>query len=198
MKYICLFLLFAFTFMTACSNDITENKRDAVIKEAELTEFEKGMMSVVSEQSFAYDLEIKEQDIQRIIATVDYYEEGKLIEERVHFSAELTEENIKDDIRIVLIRQNLEEKENWISTLMLNNGQINSNAEKDIDMEAEILESAWGSTTLPITINREEKKIVATIVNSTSNDISFRTSIETEEQLKAATEYEQDISFLSN
>ncbi|WP_249870656.1 hypothetical protein [Oceanobacillus saliphilus] len=191
MKFISIFLLFALTFVTACSNDLTENKRDAVIKEVELTDFEIGLLNVVSEHFFAYDLEIKERDVQRIMITVDYYGEGELMEELLQLSIEISEEEIKDDIRIILLKQNLEEKDQWIGTIILNNGQISTTAEKDIDMEAEMLGSASGYTSLPVSINREEKKIVATIVNSNNNVISLETSIETDEQLEAATGYEQ-------
>jgi len=71
MKYLILGILMIF-LLTGCSDETV--KGDAEIKRSELTQFEENLLSLSSQHSMVYDLELKNEAAKEIVVTIDYYE----------------------------------------------------------------------------------------------------------------------------
>lgn len=188
MKY-SIVILITLSLLAACSN---EEKGDAVIKQAELTDFEKSLIEITGEQSFVYDIELNNNEVKEIHTFVDYYEDGKLIDRVSEYSSSISESEKEDPIRAVFIRNQIDEdEEQWISSLMTNSGSSRGDSVNDIKGREEMGSASWGGISSPTHVEIKEKQAVASIVKSNKNSVSTYNIIETEDDLKKATDYEQ-------
>lgn len=192
MKKITFMMLTILLLTTACSSDQDTKSGDAIIDIAELTGFEKNLIEMMNSQSFVYDIDIKNRDVKELRATVDYYENGELISSTPDFTASLSEIDFKDPIRTVFMRQHAnEDNEQWISAIITDNGQASATTEPSGEKAEEMALSAWGgiSNATPLLIG--EKKIIAHIIQSNKDGVTSPNQIDTEEQFKMMTDYEQ-------
>ncbi|PAV29683.1 hypothetical protein CIL05_09935 [Virgibacillus profundi] len=189
MRYVPVFFLITLSLLSACSNEV---ESDAVIEEAELTEFEKNLIELTGDQSFVYDYEINNDEVKEIHTFIDYYEKGELIERVSEMGTTLSETQSDDPMRTVFIRKQVNEnEEQWITSIMSNSGSSSADAVNDISKRKEMNSASWGGITSRTPVNIGEKQVVASIVKSNKNGVSTYNIIETEDDLKRATDYEQ-------
>lgn len=188
MKYFSIVILIILSLLTACSN---EEKGDAIIKEAELTDFEKSLMEIAGKESFAFDIELNNENVEEVHTKIDYYENGEFIDSLSEFSSALSESDLKETIRAVFIRQEItDQEEQWISSVITADGSGSSTIKNKI-ADSEEMSSAWGGIPSSASLNIGEKRIIASIVHSNRNQVSVLNSIETEADIKRATDYER-------
>ena len=189
MKYLTISIILPLLLLTACSKD---SAGDALIKHAELTKFEENLVDLTSEHSFIFDLEINNEEITEIIATVDYYENGEFVRQIGNMGSAISQENIEDTIRVSFIQQPINEnEENWLTSVMTDDGQSSGTVLNKIDGKARINFAAGsgGVNEGPLIIG--ESKVIGTIAYSSKDEMSIVNEIETKEDLKRATDYEQ-------
>jgi len=176
--------------LTACSK---ESAGDAMIKNAELTKFEESLVDLTSEQSFIYDIEINNDEITKITGTVDYYENGEFVRQISNTSSEISEEqNNEETIRVALIHQpRNDNEEQWITSFMTEDGHSSGTVENKIDGKARMkFASGWGIVNEgPLIIGKS--KVIGILAYSAKDGLSIANSIETKEDIKRATDYEQ-------
>ncbi|WP_404451359.1 hypothetical protein LG329_13580 [Virgibacillus necropolis] len=90
--------------LCACSEKTTTSS-DAVIKQAELTQFEKNLLELMDNRSFAYDIDLKNDQVSKITGTVDYYENGEFVRQISELSTKIMEEEHKEVVRMVFMQQ---------------------------------------------------------------------------------------------
>lgn len=190
MKHLSIGVFLSLLLLTACSKG---SAGDAMIKPAELTKFEESLVDLTSEHFFIFDLEIKNEEITEIKGTVDYYENGEFVRKVSEINTGISEEeNNEDKLTVAIIRQARNDKEeNWITSFMTESGQSSGSVLNKIDGKArEKFASSWGGVNEgPLTIG--QKKVIGTLAYSGKDGISINHSIETKEDIKRATDYEQ-------
>ena len=187
MKYLSTFLVLSLVLLTGCTK---ESKGDAVVKHAELTKFEEGLVNLNSEHSFIFDMEINNDEITEIIGTVDYYENGKLVRQVYKLGSAIEQESIDDTIRVAFMQQPVNEnEEKWLISTMTDNGQTSGSFKNNIDGKERM---NFGSTSEgvnegPLIIG--ESKVIGAILYFDNG--SYTSSIKTKEDLESTTDYEQ-------
>jgi hypothetical protein len=191
LKYLTLGSLISVLLLTTCSKESTTG--DATLKQSELTRFEESLVDLTSEQSFIFDIEINNDEITKITGTVDYYENGEFVRQISNTSSEISEEqNNEETIRVALIHQpRNDNEEQWITSFMKEDGHSSGTVENKIDGKArEKFASVWGGVNEgPLTIG--QKKVIGILAYSAKDGLSMANSIETKEDIKRATNYEQ-------
>ncbi|WP_099159125.1 hypothetical protein [Virgibacillus ndiopensis] len=194
MRYFTIGMVLLLSLLSACTQDKAsiESESDATIKEADLTAFEKHMMEIAGTYSFSYDIEIKSDKVKELHTTIDYYENGDFKRKIVDSYTTLTEEDLKEKIRTVFVRQQpTNDQEQWISSVMTKDGYSTAESKFDITNRKKIESTTWGGISDKTPLKIGEKRIVASLINSDKNAVSIRTNIETKEEIKEATNYEQ-------
>ena len=190
MKHLFIGVFLSLLLLSACSKDTAG---DAMIKPAELTKFEESLVDLTSEHFFIFDLEINNDEIKEIKGTVDYYENGEFVRKVSEINTGISEEeNNEDKLTLAIIRQAKNDKEeNWIISFMTESGQSSGTVLNNIDGKArEKFASSWGGVNEgPLTIG--QKKVIGILAYSGKDGISITNSIETKEDIKRATDYEQ-------
>lgn len=179
---------------TGCSSPSSFQGRDAIINEAELTNFEGQLINTITERSFVYDMELNNETITEIQVTIDVYEHGELVNTVVNMGSSFSEEERKGDIRLVIMQQLFEENEEsqWIGSIMTETGRSSFKSSKNkLDKQNQFSSTVWGGINSETSIDKGTKTVLASIANSDKSVISSIGNIETEEQLKQATNYEQ-------
>ena len=190
MKHLSKGVFLSLLLLTACSK---ESAGDATLKQSELTRFEESLVDLTSEQSFIFDIEINNDEITKITGTVDYYENGEFVRQISNTSSEISEEqNNEETIRVALIHQpRNDNEEQWITSFMTEDGHSSGTVENKIDGKARMkFSSGWGIVNEgPLTIGKS--KVIGTLAYSAKDGLSIANSIETKEDIKRATDYEQ-------
>jgi hypothetical protein len=189
LKYLTLSIFLPLLLLSACTK---ESAGDAIIKHAELTKFEENLVDLTSEHSFIFDMEINNEEITEIIATVDYYENGEFVRQIGNMGSAISQENIEDTIRVSFIQQPInEEEENWLTSVMTDDGQSSGTVLNKIDGKARINFASGSGGVNEGTVIIGESKVIGTIAYSSKDEMSIMNEIETKEDLKSATDYEQ-------
>ena len=190
MKHLFIGVFLSLLLLSACSKD---SAGDAMIKPAELTKFEESLVDLTSEHFFIFDLEINNDEIKEIKGTVDYYENGEFVRKVSEINTGISEEeNNEDKLTVAIIRQARNDKEEqWITSFMTESGQSSGTVLNNIDGNArEKFASSWGGVNEgPLTIR--QKTVIGILAYSGKDRISITNSIETKEDIKRATDYEQ-------
>lgn len=177
--------------LCACTEKTTTSS-DAVIKRAELTPFEDNLPKLIDNRSFAYDIDVKTDQVSKIIGTVDYYENGEFVRQISEISTKIMEEEQQEAIRMVFMREpKSDDQEQWIASIMRGGSQSSVSTKNDINDIEKRKKMALGSGTIsevPLSIGK--KKVVATMVYTDEKGMTIINNIETEEELKMATDYE--------
>ena len=187
MKYLSTFFVLSLLLLPGCTKD---SKGDAIVKHVELTKFEESLVDLTSERSFIFDMEINNDEATELIATVDYYENGKLVRQVCKMSSGIEQENMDEMIRVAFMQQSVnEDEEKWLISTMTDDGQTSGSFKNTIDGKERMKfgSSSGGVKDGPLIIG--ESKVIGAIsyfVNGSSNLI-----IETKEDVKRATAYEQ-------
>lgn len=190
MKHLFIGLFLSLLLLTACSKD---SEGDAMIKIAELTKFEESLVDLTTDHSYILNLEINNDEITEIMGTVDYYENGEFVRNVSGISTAISEEeNNEDKLTVAIIHQARNDKEEqWITSFITEDGQSSGTVLNNIDGKArEKFASVWGGVNEgPLTIG--QKKVVGVLAYSAKDGLSMANSIETKEDIKRATDYEQ-------
>lgn len=187
MKKICLFI--AVLFLTACSS--TDSDGDTVIDEADLSDFEGSLVNAITDASFIYDIDIENDQLDEMIAVVDYYKGGEKKERVVELSYSLSGNEQNDTVRLAFIKQKINETtDKWMTTFISEEGSGTAETENDLTSEGGMTSTVWGSSSMPISLSKDEEKIIAHLIYSDESSISSPNHIETEEDLKHITNYE--------
>lgn len=187
MKYLTLGLLMVF-LLCACSDQSEEG--DAKIKRTELTSFEENLLSIASKHSMVYDLELKNEAAKEIVVTIDYYEKGKFVRQITEMK-DLIEED-KESLRIAVLQQpSTSNEENWITSIMRKSGMSSlSFPQNTTERDKMNFASTSGGIDEGLMLIGEQK-IIYSIVYTELGEMSITQDIETKEDLKKATNYEQ-------
>ena len=190
MKYLSTFLVLSLVLLTSCTKEI---KGDAIIKNAEMTTFEESIVDLTTDHSFIFDLEINSDEITEIMGTVDYYENGEFVRTVSGISTAISEEEDNEDkLTVAIIHQARNDiEENWITALMTESGQSSGTVINNIDGKAreKFASVSGGVNEGPLTIG--QKKVIGILAYSVEDGLSVANSIETKEDIKRATDYEQ-------
>jgi hypothetical protein len=187
LKYLTLSIFLPLLLLSACTKELAG---DAIIKHAELTKFEENLVDLTSENSFIFDMEINNEEITEIIATVDYYENGEFVRQIGNMGSAISQENIEDTIRVSFIQQPINEtEENWLTSVMTDDGQSSGTVLNKIAGKARKASGSGGVNEGPVIIG--ESKVIGTIAYSSKDEMSIVNEIETKEDIKRATDYEQ-------
>lgn len=187
MKYLTLGLFLMLFTLTACSEETTTS--DALINQAELTSFEKSLADLTGKYALIYDIDLKNDKATEITGIVDYYENGEFVRKISEVSAPITEENNTDTIRVAFIQQLINDsEENWITSFMTDEGQSSGTNKNKIDQLDQMSSGYVGLSKDSLFIGK--KKGLATIVYTNKDELAISNNIETEEDIKRATNYE--------
>ncbi|WP_042224370.1 hypothetical protein [Oceanobacillus manasiensis] len=179
-----LILLSLLSLVAACSN---QENQDALIEEGELTDYERNLTNLVSENVFVYDVEILNKNAKAVRLKVDYYQEGELVDTIVNlsFSVDVEEES---EARLVFLNTPPSGQEKWVAAIMTENGMASSTVDEGLP-KMEDMSGIAGSLVGPsLEINKES--VIGSMVKSNQETIGTPVHIETEEDLKRATSYE--------
>ena len=92
--------------------------KSVIISEAELTEYESSLTDMLSEQHFAYDLDVQDKNISEITIGIDLYQNSKLVKRISEASYLIEEEDRNDPLRLVFLLTKQDEKNgNWLSAV---------------------------------------------------------------------------------
>ncbi|MEN1968068.1 hypothetical protein WMZ97_08325 [Lentibacillus sp. N15] len=187
MKRFCLAVLCSLLLiLSACSG---EQKGDATLKEAALTDFETGLLDMMSDTAFAYDLHLANDNINEIHATVDYYTKGQFNSHVIDFSTKVSS-STDEPFRILFISQQTDDDHiQWISSVISNDGQ--STAKSEAIPIKSVMDYASGSNNELDAFPIHKKKIVASLVYSNKKQITVRHDIKTKKDLQQATNYKK-------
>ncbi len=177
-------LLSLLSLVAACSN---QENQDALIEEGELTDYERNLTNLVSENVFVYDVEILNKNAKAVRLKVDYYQEGELVDTIVNlsFSVDVEEES---EARLVFLNTPPSGQEKWVAAIMTENGMASSTVDEGLP-KMEDMSGIAGSLVGPsLEINKES--VIGSMVKSNQETIGTPVHIETEEDLKRATSYE--------
>lgn len=174
-------------FLFACSPEA--EKEDAIINEASLTEYEKSLTELMGSPYFIYDLDIQNKDIDSLRLMIDYYENGEFVQTVSEFNTSLSELEIEERVRALFMKRMINDSMEWVTSIFTVNG--NGAMRNEVEGTEELSSSAWGSVSLPITLDKGEKKIVASLIYSDQTEIAVYNTINTKEDLKKATNFEQ-------
>lgn len=191
-KYFIICVLIILLFLTACSQEQETSDGDAVVSEADLTDFEKNLTQIIDEKSFIYDIEVNNDDVTEIHTTIDYYENSELVRSIADSSTTFSDADMEDGIRTVFMRKSANERnEQWITSVITSSGSSIAESLNDLEGREELDSSAWGGVISPTPLFLGEKKVIASIVHTNDSSVSVINTIKTEEDLRRATDYEQ-------
>lgn len=143
MKYLTLGLFLILLLLTACSEETTS--ADALIKQAELTSFEKSLADLTGKYSLIYDIDLKNDKATEITGIVDYYEHGEFVRQISEVSFPITEEINTETIRVAFIQQLINDsEENWITSFMTDEGQFSGTTKNKIDQLDQMASGSGG------------------------------------------------------
>jgi len=187
MKYLTLGLLLILFTLTACSDEIP--KGDALIKQAELTSFEKSLADLTGQYALIYDIDLKTKNATEITGIVDYYENGEFVRQISKVSSPITEENNSETIRVAFIQQLINDsEEKWITSFMTNGGHFSGTNKNKIDQLDQMASGSGGLSKDSLVIGKTKR--IAIIVYSNKDEVGINNNLETKEDLKRATNYE--------
>ncbi|NEU32043.1 hypothetical protein GN156_14870 [bacterium LRH843] len=113
MKNFPIIVFIAILFLSACSEEkIVIENGDAVIQEAVLTDFEQNLLAITNNRSLVYDIQVKNDEIKELYATVDYYKNSEFVRRIIEFSTSLSEVNQEDTIRTAFMQHHATETKN--------------------------------------------------------------------------------------
>ncbi|MFB4169405.1 hypothetical protein [Virgibacillus sp. JSM 102003] len=193
MRYFTIAIIFMLLLLTSCSQeDEAGEKSDAVIKEAELTKFERQFVDITDYKTIAFDIDIHNKDVKELQTKVDYYENGKHKSQVTKSITRISDKEQKGVVRTLFLRRPKDEnQEQWITSVITKNGYTTAKATNEIKDREKLDSSGWGGISSPTNIEIGEEKIIATIVHTAENELTIYENIETKEDLKRATDYEQ-------
>lgn len=186
MKYLTLGILMAF-LLTGCSDETI--KGDAQLKRAELTNFEENLLSLSSQHSMVYDLEVNNEAAKEIVVTVDYYEKGKFVRQLTEMTDQIVKD--QDSLRFAVLQQANKGEDNWITTFMKESGMSSIAFPQQTDERERLNFGSTSGGVDEVALEIGVKKIIHSIAYSNSDQMSILAEINTKEDLKRATDYEQ-------
>lgn len=99
------------------------------------------------------------------------------------------EEEQQEAIRMVFMREpKSDDQEQWITSIMRGGSQSSVSTKNDIEKRKKMALGSGTISEVPLSIG--EKKVVATMVYTDEKGMTIINNIETEEELKMATDYE--------
>ncbi|GAB4074249.1 hypothetical protein GCM10028778_17520 [Barrientosiimonas marina] len=186
--------------LTACSDDTKpvgpDKKGDATIAEADLTDFDKKLMNLATDMSFAYDIQLHNQEAKELQVTVEHYQNGEKVNEILNMASGLKNVKPSDNLKVVFLRQKAGEgQEKWVGSVIRANGSssVENTVEAPSDDYASVSSGGISSQT-SFTIG--ERQYASTIIHTNQHSVSQRTDLDTDEAIKQATDYE-DVYLLS-
>lgn len=186
MKYLTFGILMIF-LLSACSGE--SKSGDAEIKRSELTNFEENLLSLSSQHSMVYDLDLKNEAAKEIVVTIDYYEKGKFVRQITELTDRIVDN--QDSLRLAVLQQVNKNEDNWITSIMNESGMSSIAFPQPTD-ERERMNFASTSGGIEVgALVIGERKIIYSIAYSSSDEMSILPNIETKEDLQKATNYEQ-------
>lgn len=171
--------------LTSC-----QQLKQTTVQEASLTDFEEKLLKMVAIESFVYDLEIANQDVEEVEVSIDYYEYGDFIDTVNRQSLTVDEEQENDLFRIAFIsRKAIADNIQWSVAVFTDSttSTSQSNERKKITSQS----SAWSSINSSVALEIGKKQILAHIVYSNEDGgLSTSTYAETDEDLYRLTNYD--------
>ena len=185
-----LILLTVTLIFAACTADEMPSDADAVVDEAALANFEGDFLEVLGDHSFIYDVKINNDDIQEIVAYVDYYENGEFIERIVDISTYFSDSN--KDVSVAFVQQTFQETyEKWNVAIIDDSGSGALETENEYpQLRHDMLSAVWGSVGMPVNLTMGDAQVIAYVIYSDESTISSPSFIETEEDLQKLTNHE--------
>lgn len=185
-----LILLTITLIFVACTADELPSDADAVVDEAALANFEGDFLKVLGDHSFIYDVKINNDDIQEIVAYVDYYENGEFIERIADLSTYFSDSNA--DVSVAFVQQTFQETyEKWNVAIIDDSGSGALETENEHPKSRhDVLSTVWGSVGMPVNLTMGDAQVIAYVIYSDESTISSSSSIETEEDLQKLTNHE--------
>lgn len=161
-----MFSCFMILFLVAYPN------KSVIISEAELTEYESSLTDMLSEQHFAYDLDVQDKNISEITIGIDLYQNSKLVKRISEASYLIEEEDRNDPLRLVFLLTKQDEKNgNWLSAVMTASGNLSFIS--DFGVDAISYDSNVGAGVLnqtPIELGKEH--VISSVVYSNKDSVS--------------------------
>ncbi len=192
MAFLLVFILAACTDTDESAPETDPDKKgDATIAKADLTNFEKQLMDLSNYTAFAYDVNLHNQKAKGLQVTVEHYENGEKVDEVINMESGLERVKPSDQLRVVFLRQQINQgKEKWIGSVVRDNGY--GTTENIIDSPSDDYTSvSSGGIGSNMPMNIGERQYAATIKHTNQTSVSQRTNLETEADIKQATDYEQ-------
>ncbi|MFD2630166.1 hypothetical protein [Oceanobacillus kapialis] len=185
-KIMLLILLSLLGLITACT---TEAKgQGASIKEGELTDYERSLTDMVSENFFVYDVEFLNDNATTINLKVDYYQEGEHIDTIIDLASSLEDIEKNSEVRLLFMSTPFQDQEKWDAAIITENGMASTTVDEGLPKIEEVggISGYTGQTELKI----GEETIIGSVVKSDRDTITSPVNMDTEEGLKKATSYE--------
>lgn len=186
MKKLCLIIII---ILTACTSQATDEI--AKVSEPKLTNFEENILDIVGDHSFIYDIQLTSEDIQEITCFVDYYEHSEWKERVAEFTSYISDEKKNDTMRVVFFQQTHDLKEKWTVAVIEDEGMSSIETENERPAERNnMMSSLWGGVSMPISLSKDEKHVIAHLIYSDEDTISIPAFIETDADLNKLTDHE--------
>jgi hypothetical protein len=189
MRYLLFYCILILLLLPACTQ---QKGPDAMVDGADQTDVEKNMLEMLTENAFVYDVKVNDNEAEELRLTIDYYENGEFKAHIADMSSGILsdQKDADEPIRVIFARQMTDENhENWI-TAVLDNGGYSSSESESREVKRENLDTAWGGVN-DGELTKGEEQIIGMMIHSENDTIAFSSLIETEEELKEATDYEQ-------
>lgn len=138
--------------LSACGED---NVKSNIIVNAELTDREKGILSITSNQSFVFDFTI-DSDYKEVSVWIEKYEFGKLIDKHIGYIS--TEVMDSGSIIFTTFKSNTAPNQIFFNWGVASNGSTGSFKSSDILMnkETDNMSAIWGTGSDEVDITNEE------------------------------------------
>ncbi|WBX80221.1 hypothetical protein PD280_22005 [Virgibacillus salarius] len=188
MKRLIFPLLIMIVLLSACLSD----ERRIMIKRGELTEYEQKLNQLIGDQLLIYDIQHATDQVEAAIATIDYYEYGQYKDTVSNISISFSAEDLEESIRLVVLNQQMEDKEKWITAFLTKTAVVSNENERDLVGKEEVGQSTGvGGIVEPTPIQLNDKQVIGSIVRTSKGEMATMNHIESEADLKRATNYEQ-------
>ncbi len=187
-RFSLLLFIFIISFLTACS--LKNNDNTAVtIDSANLSAFEQNLLDLIGEYTSVVELQINDNDAEIIEVSIDQYKNGEKQEEVMLFTSYLDDTDLSKPIRVLISKRTNHKDIEWLASIISDEGT--ASMESKTPLEKEYTGSAFGMANMPTSIHLGEKKVIGTVALTDSDSVHIRSDIESDEDLKEATDYEE-------
>lgn len=180
--------IFLISFLTACTKK-NNNDTPVTIDSANLSTFEQNLLELIGDYASVIELQINNKNAEVIEVSIDQYKNGEKQEEVMLFNSYLDDTDLSKPIRVLISKQTNRKELEWLVSIMSEGGT--TSMESKTVLEKEYMGSAFGMVNMPTSIHLDEKKVIGTVALTDNESVHIRSEIESEEDLKAATDYEE-------